>query len=72
MNALKTRAGALAAVRDGAPGNTAPVGCVRAGVCAVAGFVRVALGPALVDGGGPACAKPALGQAKLKTPHAPP
>ena len=35
-----------------------------------AGFVRVALGPALVDGGGPAFAEPALGQAELKTPHA--
>ena len=67
MNALETRAAALAAVRDGASGNTAPVGCV----CAVAGFVRVAPAPALVAGGGLAFAKPALGQAELKTPHAP-
>ena len=72
MNALETRAAALAAVRDGASGNTAPVECVRAGVCAVAGFVRVAPAPALVDGDGPAFAEPALGQAELKTPHAPP
>ena len=33
MNALETRAAALAAFRDGDSGNTALEGCVRAGVC---------------------------------------
>ena len=62
MNALETRAAALAAVRDGDSGNTALEGCVRAGVCRMAGFVRVA-------GGGLAFAESALDQAELKVPN---
>ena len=70
MNALETRAAALAAFRDGDSGNTALEGCVRAGVYGMAGFVRVAPAPALVVGGGLAFAESALDQAELKIPNA--
>ena len=69
MNALKTRAAALAAFRDGDSGNTALEGCVRAGVYGMAGFVRVAPAPALVAGGGLAFAESALDHAELKIPN---
>ena len=68
MNALETRAAALAAFRDGDSGNTALEGCVRAGVYGMAGFVRVAPAPALVAGGGLAFAESALDHAELKVP----
>ena len=45
MNALESRAAALAAFRDGDSGNTALEGCVRAGVYGMAGFVRMAPAP---------------------------
>ncbi len=69
MNALETRAAALAAFRDGDSGNTALEGCVRAGVYGMAGFVRVAPAPALVAGGGLAFAESALDHAELKIPN---
>ncbi len=69
MNALETRAAALAAFRDGDSGNTALEGCVRASVCRMAGFVRVARAPALVAGGGLAFAESALDHAELKIPN---
>ena len=69
MNALETRAAALAAFRDGDSGNTALEGCVRAGVYGMAGFVRVAPAPALVAGGGLAFAESALDHAELKVPN---
>ena len=70
VNALETRAAALAAFRDGNSGNTALEGCVRASVCRMAGFVRVAPAPALVAGGGLAFAESALDHAELKIPNA--
>ena len=69
MNALETRAAALAAFRDGDSGNTALEGCVRAGVYGMAGFVRVAPAPALVAGGGLAFAESALDHAELRIPN---
>ena len=69
MNALETRAAALAAFRDGDSGNTALEGCVRAGVYGMAGFVRVAPAPARVAGGGLAFAESALDHAELKIPN---
>ena len=70
MNALESRAAALAAFRDGDSGNTDLEGCVRAGVCRMAGFVRVAPAPALVARGGLAFAESALDHAELKIPNA--
>ena len=72
MNALETRAAALAAFRDGDSGNTALEGCVRAGVYGMAGFVRVAPAPALVAGGGLAFAESALDHAELEIPNVAP
>ena len=69
MNALETRAAALAAFRDGDSGNTALEGCVRAGVYGMAGFVRVAPAPARVAGGGLAFAESALDHAELEIPN---
>ena len=69
MNALETRAAALAAFRDGDSGNTALEACVRAGVYGMAGFVRVAPAPALAAGGGLAFAESARDQAELKIPN---
>ena len=69
MNALETRAAALAAFRDGDSGNTALEGCVRASVCRMAGFVRVAPAPALAAGGGLAFAESALDHAEFEVPN---
>ena len=69
MNALETRAAALAAFRDGDSGNTALEGCVRASVYGMAGFVRVAPAPALVAGGGLAFAESARDHAELEIPN---